>query len=57
MGKLRLSGDFDYAFLAKSTPGYVGADLSALTGAAGVIAVKRIFEQLGEDAPPELSTT
>ena len=46
MAKLRLSGDFDYHFLAKSTPGYVGADLSALTGAAGVIAVKRIFEQI-----------
>ena len=44
MAKLRLSGDFDYPFLAKSTPGYVGADLSALTGAAGVIAVKRIFD-------------
>ncbi|GAA5924963.1 putative AAA family ATPase RIX7 [Sporobolomyces koalae] len=56
MAKLRLSGDFDYAFLAKSTPGYVGADLSALTGAAGVIAVKRIFEQLGEDTPTDLTT-
>ncbi|GAA5955445.1 hypothetical protein JCM3765_006781 [Sporobolomyces pararoseus] len=56
MAKLRLSGDFDYAFLAKSTPGYVGADLSALTGAAGVIAVKRIFEQMGEDAPVDLTT-
>jgi len=47
MAKLRLSGDFDYAALAKATPGYVGADLSALTGAAGVIAVKRIFEVMG----------
>ena len=56
MAKLRLNGDFDYAFLAKSTPGYVGADLSALTGAAGVIAVKRIFEQLGEDTPIDLTT-
>lgn len=49
MAKLRLSGDFDYARLAKETPGYVGADLSALTGAAGVLAVKRIFETLGVD--------
>lgn len=47
MAKLRLAGDFDYARLAKETPGYVGADLSALTGAAGVLAVKRIFETLG----------
>ncbi|KAK4046857.1 Ribosome biogenesis ATPase rix7 [Microbotryomycetes sp. JL201] len=53
MAKLRLAGDFDYKFLAKSTPGYVGADLSALTGAAGVIAVKRIFEQLGVEVPSD----
>ncbi|KAF5359513.1 hypothetical protein D9756_002975 [Leucocoprinus leucothites] len=46
--KLRLSGDFDFTALAKATPGYVGADLSALTGAAGIIAVKRIFKQLSE---------
>ncbi|KIJ62946.1 hypothetical protein HYDPIDRAFT_135443 [Hydnomerulius pinastri MD-312] len=46
--KLRLEGDFDYAVLAKATPGYVGADLSALTGAAGVIAVKRIFTELSD---------
>lgn len=59
MAKLRLSGDFDYTFLAKSTPGYVGADLSALTGAAGVIAVKRIFENLGVENPliPALGLT
>ncbi|RDB26229.1 putative AAA domain-containing protein C16E9.10c [Hypsizygus marmoreus] len=46
--KLRLAGDFDFVALAKATPGYVGADLSALTGAAGIIAVKRIFKQLSE---------
>ncbi|KII83387.1 hypothetical protein PLICRDRAFT_180469 [Plicaturopsis crispa FD-325 SS-3] len=46
--KLRLEGDFDFAKLAKATPGYVGADLSALTGAAGIIAVKRIFKQLSD---------
>ncbi|KAG6872542.1 hypothetical protein C0995_009003 [Termitomyces sp. Mi166 len=46
--KLRLAGDFDFATLARATPGYVGADLSALTGAAGIIAVKRIFKQLSE---------
>jgi ribosome biogenesis ATPase len=45
---LRLEGDFDFSFLAKATPGYVGADLSALTGAAGIIAVKRIFKQLSD---------
>ncbi|KAF8512477.1 P-loop containing nucleoside triphosphate hydrolase protein [Gautieria morchelliformis] len=46
--KLRLSGDFDFKAMAKATPGYVGADLAALTGAAGVIAVKRIFQQLSD---------
>lgn len=44
--KLRLEGNFDYVALAKATPGYVGADLAALTGAAGIIAVKRIFNQI-----------
>ena len=42
--KLRLSGDTDFRWLAKATPGYVGADLTALTTEAGVIAVKRIFD-------------
>lgn len=46
--KLRLDGNFDFTVLAKATPGYVGADLSALTGAAGIIAVKRIFKQLSD---------
>ncbi|PWZ03290.1 AAA-domain-containing protein [Testicularia cyperi] len=46
--KLRLAGDFDFRALAKATPGYVGADLTALTSAAGIIAVKRIFQHLSE---------
>jgi ribosome biogenesis ATPase len=45
---LRLSGDVDFRWLAKSTPGYVGADLTALTTETGVIAVKRIFDDIGE---------
>ncbi|KAL7266013.1 Ribosome biogenesis ATPase rix7 [Rhizina undulata] len=45
-GKLRISGDFDFRALAKMTPGFVGADLNALTAAAGVAAIKRIFEVL-----------
>ncbi|ODV91594.1 hypothetical protein CANCADRAFT_73317 [Tortispora caseinolytica NRRL Y-17796] len=44
--KLRITGDFDFAALAKMTPGFVGADLNALTSAAGVCAIKRIFEYL-----------
>ncbi|KAI0077685.1 AAA-domain-containing protein [Panus rudis PR-1116 ss-1] len=46
--KLRLEGNFDFLALAKATPGYVGADLAALTGAAGIVAVKRIFQQLSD---------
>lgn len=46
--KLKLSGDFDFHTLARQTPGYVGADLAALTGAAGIIAVKRIFQDIAD---------
>ncbi|KAI3613605.1 ribosome biogenesis atpase rix7 [Moniliophthora roreri] len=44
--KLKLEGNFNFSALAKATPGYVGADLSALTAAAGIISVKRIFKEL-----------
>lgn len=44
--KLRIEGNLDFAALAKATPGYVGADLASLTGAAGIVAVKRIFREL-----------
>lgn len=42
--------------LAKATPGYVGADLASLTGAAGIVAVKRIFHELstGSIVLPEI---
>lgn len=53
--KLRLEGSFDFAALARATPGYVGADLQALITQAGVIAVKRIFKHLRQAtlaAPP-----
>ncbi|BEJ11844.1 hypothetical protein CspHIS471_0203040 [Cutaneotrichosporon sp. HIS471] len=49
---LQLSGDVDIRWLAKATPGYVGADLTALTTEAGVVAVKRIFEGMASE--PEL---
>lgn len=42
--KLKLEGEFDFLALAKATPGYVGADLASLTSTAGIIAVKRIFQ-------------
>ncbi|KAI5804520.1 P-loop containing nucleoside triphosphate hydrolase protein [Geopyxis carbonaria] len=50
--KLRLSGDFDYKVLAKKTPGFVGADLSALTAEAGRAAINRIFEALKHAPTP-----
>ena len=37
---------FDYALIAKNTPGFVGADLVALTKEAAVIAVNRIFRKM-----------
>lgn len=49
--KLRLSGNFDFRKLAKMTPGFVGADLNALTAAAGVCAIKRIFHTLKDIVP------
>ena len=56
--KLRLEGSFDFVALAKATPGYVGADLASLTGAAGIVAVKRIFRELssGSIVLPEIDT-
>ncbi|KAJ3867322.1 P-loop containing nucleoside triphosphate hydrolase protein [Lentinula novae-zelandiae] len=54
--KLRLEGNFDFTALSKATPGYVGADLSSLTAAAGINAVKRIFKQLGDIPLNEMST-
>lgn len=47
---LKLAPEVDIRWLAKSTPGYVGADLTSLTTEAGVVAVKRIFEAMA--GPP-----
>lgn len=45
---MRLAEDLDLPLLAKLTPGYVGADLSALTKEAALIAVTRAFADLQE---------
>jgi ribosome biogenesis ATPase len=45
-GKMRKEGDFDYKKIAKKTPGYVGADLKALTNEAAVVAVNRVFKDM-----------
>ena len=42
--RLRLAGGLDLAEIAKKTPGYVGADLSALAKEAAAAAVARIFQ-------------
>uniref|UniRef100_M4C0G2 AAA+ ATPase domain-containing protein n=1 Tax=Hyaloperonospora arabidopsidis (strain Emoy2) TaxID=559515 RepID=M4C0G2_HYAAE len=46
--KMTLEGDFDFATLARRTPGYVGADLVSLTKEAAVGAVNRIFTTINE---------
>jgi ribosome biogenesis ATPase len=38
---LTLSDDIDYTYLARQTPGYVGADLMALVNQTGTVAVNR----------------
>ncbi|CCX13693.1 Similar to Uncharacterized AAA domain-containing protein C16E9.10c; acc. no. O14325 [Pyronema omphalodes CBS 100304] len=55
--KLRLTGDFNFRDLAKKTPGFVGADLSALTAEAGRVAINRIFHALKSSPPPPLEIT
>ncbi|XP_010251848.1 PREDICTED: cell division control protein 48 homolog C [Nelumbo nucifera] len=42
---LKLEGMFDLAKIARSTPGFVGADLAALANKAGNLAMKRIIDR------------
>jgi ribosome biogenesis ATPase len=50
---LKVSDDIDFRALAKLTPGYVAADLNALTAEAGVIAIRRFFEDMMAQRPPQ----
>ncbi|KAJ4952021.1 hypothetical protein NE237_028853 [Protea cynaroides] len=50
---LRLEGTFDFAKLARSTPGFVGADLAALANKAGNLAMKRIIDRRRSDLTRE----
>ncbi|XP_062502352.1 nuclear valosin-containing protein-like isoform X2 [Corticium candelabrum] len=50
---LTLSEDFDFEYLARQTPGYVGADLMSLIREAAVVAVNRIFRCLQGEATEE----
>ena len=49
--RLRLVGGLDLKNIAKKTPGYVGADLSALAKEAAALAVSRIFDTLAGETP------
>ena len=44
--RLRLEGTFNFGAVAAKTPGYVGADLAALTKEAGANAITRVFTSL-----------
>ena len=46
--KMRTEGNFNFKEIARKTPGYVGADLKALTKEAAVVAVNRVFKELQE---------
>ncbi|OWF46639.1 nuclear valosin-containing protein-like [Mizuhopecten yessoensis] len=43
---LKLTENFDLDYLAKNTPGYVGADLMSLAREASMTAVNRVFQEL-----------
>lgn len=47
---LKLESDFDFQWLAKRCPGFVGADLMALTREAAILAINRIFNNLQENS-------
>eukprot|EP00054_Salpingoeca_dolichothecata_P015299 m.87838 g.87838 ORF g.87838 m.87838 type:complete len:841 (+) comp21425_c0_seq2:168-2690(+) len=49
--RLRLEGNFDFDELARLTPGYVGADLTALVNEAALLAVSRVFQNAIQDGP------
>jgi ribosome biogenesis ATPase len=51
---LRLQGGFDFHAIARRTPGFVGADLAALTKEAAAVAVSRIFNQLEQQRQQRL---
>ena len=48
--KLRIGQDVDWKELARKTPGYVGADLKALTREAAAVAINRIFTTRSNNA-------
>ncbi|RPA89210.1 hypothetical protein L873DRAFT_1893143 [Choiromyces venosus 120613-1] len=59
--KWRLTEDFDFKKLAKTTAGFVGADLSALAEEACTVAMRRLYKTLENPSaatdPLEVTTT
>lgn len=47
--KLRIADDVKWKEMARKTPGYVGADLKALTREAAAVAINRIFKKRSEN--------
>mmetsp|Transcript_30568 Transcript_30568/g.65881 ORF Transcript_30568/g.65881 Transcript_30568/m.65881 type:complete len:802 (+) Transcript_30568:227-2632(+) len=54
---MRLSGELNLSMLAQATPGFVGADLSALTKEAALSAVVRAFADLNKLRLPAIAPT
>ena len=52
--KLVLADTFDYANLAKLTPGFVGADLNDVVSVAGTLAMKRMMVVLTQPSDTEM---
>ncbi|KAJ6792818.1 cell division control protein 48-like protein C-like [Iris pallida] len=52
---LRLEGEFNLMKIARSTPGFVGADLAALVNKAGNLAMKRIMDRRKSDISCKLN--
>jgi ribosome biogenesis ATPase len=51
---LKLDGSFDLRKIARSTPGFVGADLAALANKAGNLAMKRIIDERKRELSQDL---
>ncbi|KAJ0507250.1 putative AAA+ ATPase domain, ATPase, AAA-type, core, AAA ATPase, AAA+ lid domain-containing protein [Helianthus annuus] len=49
----KLEGDFDLIKIARSTPGFVGADLDRLVNTAGGLAIRRVFYKRKLELPIE----
>ncbi|XP_027158788.1 cell division control protein 48 homolog C [Coffea eugenioides] len=50
---LKVEGSFDLLKIARATPGFVGADLAALTNKAGNLAMKRIIDHRKDELSKE----